>query len=68
MEGTICYVEAVLERWSLHLCEEPSAATIVFDVKNAISPLNSDLVLSIIYVSFTVYTLKRAVFFIEKST
>ena len=33
---------------SLLHCEEPSAATIVFDVKYAISPLNSGLVLFII--------------------
>ena len=45
---------------SLLLYEEPSGTTIVLDIKYVISPLNSSLVVLMIYVYFTVYTFKLA--------
>ena len=54
------------ETTSVFLCMRPSAATIVFDAKYDISPSNSGLVLFIIYVAFTVYTLKCVTFPVAK--
>ena len=44
---------------------QPSAVTVSSDVKYSISPLNCSNVLPIIYVTFTVYTLKCEI--VEKS-
>ena len=49
---------------SLFLCEEPSAATIVFDVKYAISPVSSNLVLSIILFWFYCILFETCKFFV----
>ena len=47
--------------------QKPSEATILSDMKYSISALNSGNGLPIIYIDFTVYTLKYETFIVEKS-